>query len=170
MKPQIIHLILLASLLFGCTPKENQIVFDKEADQKILYGSATRAIFKNHLFNQWFTSEYDNYNVDSTSLDYLKLYANGITVKMVIGTWCRDTKREVPRFLKILDYLEIPMEKVDIIGVNRSKLCPEAGIKEGYVDYVPTFFIKQGGETIGSIVEKPKTSLELDFLRIVENK
>ncbi|MFO8022383.1 MAG: thioredoxin family protein [Perlabentimonas sp.] len=169
MKLHSTFLVVLAStIMLSCTPKENRIIFDKQANQEILYGYATTEVFENPLFNQWYSSEYNSYTLDSILLDSLKLYTDKVSVKMVIGTWCGDTRREAPRFIKIIDHLKIPANSIEIIGVNRSKMCPEAGIDSGYVEYVPTFIIYRQSEEIGRIVERPNHTLEKDLLNILK--
>ncbi|MCB4234942.1 hypothetical protein LDL59_07065 [Kaistella anthropi] len=48
-----------------------------------------------------------------------KLNSYGITV--VMGTWCEDSYREVPRLMKILESMNFPEQKLKIIAVNRKK-------------------------------------------------
>ncbi|MFP4555845.1 MAG: thioredoxin family protein [Bacteroidales bacterium] len=160
--------VLTFTTLLSCTPENNRIIYDKQANQEILYGYATREVFKKPLFNQWYSNEYDSYPIDSALLDSQKLKTDETSVKMIIGTWCGDTRREAPRFIKIIEYLDIPVNRVEIIGVNRKKLCPEAGIDSGYVKYVPTFIIYRQSEEIGRIIERPNQTLEKDLLEILK--
>ena len=36
-----------------------------------------------------------------------------------MGTWCDDSKRVVPRFIKILESVNFPMENLKIVAVNK---------------------------------------------------
>lgn len=140
------------------------------ANQNILYGRGTVDVFQSEQFSQWYTTEYEQYNVQTEVLASAKPDLKGITIKFVLATWCKDSKREVPRFIKILNTLEFPLEKMEIIGVDRKKVCPEAGVEAGFVDYVPTFFVYRNGIEIGRIVEHPTESLESDLLKILQSK
>jgi thiol-disulfide isomerase/thioredoxin len=38
-----------------------------------------------------------------------------------MGTWCGDSKREVPRFIKILKSVDFPMENLKIVALDKRK-------------------------------------------------
>jgi thiol-disulfide isomerase/thioredoxin len=166
MKIRILILIITTLSMVSCRSKSNQIVFDEAANQEILYGLATTKVFENEIFSRWYLPRYNEYSIDTDCIDSLKLQINEIHVKIILGTWCGDSRREVPRFIKILNEVNFPFKNVSIIGVNRAKICPEAGVDKGYVDYVPTFIFLRNGMEIGRIIEKPIISLEKDFLII----
>jgi thiol-disulfide isomerase/thioredoxin len=165
------QLILASLLIFGayCTnPQQvNQIRFDEMAKQNILYGYATVEAFENELFSKWYSNEYVNYQVNGEIAEQIAPYTQGVTIKVVLGTWCGDSKREVPRFIKVLRHIDYNMENITIIGVDRHKVCPEANVNKGFVDYVPTFIIYRNNEEIGRIIERPIETLEKDILSIV---
>lgn len=158
-------LIICSLNLFS--QQKNQLIFDQMANQTILYGQGTPDIFSNEPFSLWYAEEYTQYKVTEGSIQAIKPLLTGVTFRVVIGTWCKDSKREVPRFMKIINMLEFPLDKLEIIGVDRKKLCPEAGVVQGSVNFVPTFFISRNGKEIGQIIEQPQKTLEEDLLRIL---
>ncbi len=83
-----------------------------------------------------------------------------------MGTWCSDSRREVPRFKKILDLLNYPAEKVKIFAVNRDKKIEKEDISGLRIEFVPTFIFYSDGKETGRIVETPYKSLEADMLKI----
>ena len=86
------------------------------------------------------------------------------------GTWCGDTKRELPKFFKIMALAKIPAENIELYGVDRSKESGD-GIREKYnIVSVPTFILISGGKEIGRIVEYPKNSLELDMVDLLRKQ
>ncbi len=101
-----------------------------------------------------------------------------VTVTCVLGTWCSDSRREVPRFWKLLDLMDVPDLELVMIAVGRTD-APEAvlwleenGIAPGYrerfdIELVPTFIVTENGEEIGRIVETPEISLEADLAAIL---
>ena len=86
---------------------------------------------------------------------------------VVLGTWCSDSKREVPRFFKIIDSLHIPMERVQLYAVDRTKRHPEGIPQEYDIKNVPTIIVLRRDTEVGRIVESPKTTLEMDLLEIL---
>ncbi len=84
------------------------------------------------------------------------------------GSWCSDSRREVPRFLKILDRASPSRLKVRFFGLDRTKKEPARLVKKGGIERVPTFILRAGGREVGRIVEAPQTSLEHDLAVLVE--
>ena len=71
----------------------------------------------------WYYKGYDEYNVNSKAVNTLMdISKEGISIKIVMGTWCPDSRREVPRFMKILDQWQFPLTKVTFIGVDNANL------------------------------------------------
>lgn len=160
---------MILNILCADQLNNNRIVFDEAANQQIVYGFATIEVFSNPLFNDWYFNEYEDYTPNREILDSLKSQLYCYTIQIVMGTWCGDSRREVPRFIKLLNAMDFPIEQLTIIGVNREKCCPEAGVNEGYVDYVPTFIIYRDDREVGRIIEHPINSLEEDLFSILFN-
>ena len=121
----------------------------------------------------WFTEEYDSYEVNNKALNSCfqgkKLENYYITI--VMGTWCPDSRREVPRFYKILDNLVFPPINVRLIFVDMNKKEPSGSLKNMKISYVPTFIIRdRKDQELGRIVEAPKKSLEKDLCDILFGK
>ena len=85
-----------------------------------------------------------------------------------MGTWCSDSRREVPRFYKILDEIEYPSENVSLINVNRDIEGLGDEVTGLEIHFVPTFIFYRNDEEIGRIVEIPYESLEKDMLELVK--
>jgi thiol-disulfide isomerase/thioredoxin len=147
----------------------NKIVFDEDAQQEILYGVCTIDGFMIDQFEPWYSLEFDEYIPNEQDVENISGLLECVSIRIVFGSWCSDSQREVPRFLKIVSSIAIPFERLEIIGVNRKKMAVEAGIIEGYVDFVPTFIIFLNGKEIGRIIETPNQTLERDFLEILSS-
>lgn len=167
MKKCLIICLVLLNTICACGQKNQSNVFDETAKQDIMYGLATLDIFSHQLFAEWYNSEFDNYNPKPHILDSLKSVSQDYKIQIILGTWCKDSRREVPRFIKLLNEISYPIEQLEIIGVNRRKVCPEANINEGYVDFVPTFIVFKGQREVGRIIEQPNISFEDDLLAIL---
>ena len=106
----------------------------------------------------------------------------GVEITVLLGTWCSDSRREVPRLWKILDAIGMPPDEATLYAVGSSRFTSEmpipeellewsARIKEEYgVERVATIILYRGGEEIGRIVETPETTLEGDLLGILSRR
>ena len=88
-------------------------------------------------------------------------------IKIVLGTWCIDSRREVPRFVKILDFIEFPSDKILFINVDEEKKGLSDEVQGLEINFVPTFIVYENGKEIGRIIETPFMSLEEDLINIV---
>jgi cyclophilin family peptidyl-prolyl cis-trans isomerase/HEAT repeat protein len=111
------------------------------------------------------------YTPDMTVLEMMKSYIkDGDRMEVYMGTWCSDSQREVPKFLRILDDLhskfgvELP---VTFTAVDRSKQKPEDLLKGKSVEKVATFIYYRGDRELGRIVEKPVGVFEDDLMAIM---
>jgi len=114
----------------------------------------------------WFGSEYKRYVPKEAYLDSIKGLSN-YSILIYGGDWCSDTKFYLPQFIKILDAVHFPEERLSIYFVDRGKQCDKCGMQspEKYkITRVPTFIIldTEGNEK-GRITESPIKSLEEDL-------
>ena len=84
-----------------------------------------------------------------------------------MGTWCSDSRREVPRFFKILDKLNYDQKNVTLICVDRKKAAQTGNVDKLKIELVPTLIFYKDNAEIGRIVESPKETLEKDLMKIV---
>lgn len=142
-------------------------VFDEKSNNMMLVGESPRKAYQDEDFAIWFNSEYTNYIVNSEALEKSKKNIEGKVIRIVLGTWCPDSRREVPRFIKMLDFLNFPDDKVLFINVDRNKKGLRDEVNGLEINFVPTFIIYENGREIGRIIEKPEVSLEKDLSKIV---
>lgn len=120
----------------------------------------------------WFKPGYENYTPTEAIVTQLKkAKPENFTVKIVFGSWCGDSKREVPRMLRVLRAAGFPEENIQLLGVYDSmavyKQGPNREEKGLHIYRVPTFIVYQKDKEAGRIVEYPVESLERDLLKIV---
>jgi hypothetical protein len=170
-------LFFMAIGMIACTEAQqeepgilNQEITSHEGEP-ILVGPITRAGLEQGSYNTWFSSEYGNYSLDSIRLDSIGDRFAEVSVAIYLGTWCSDTQREVPRFFKLLDYLNYDAAKVTLIGLDnhpdRDLQSPGGEEKGKDINYVPTFIFSKDGHELGRIIETPNETLEIDLLRIL---
>lgn len=168
MKTNVLLFIMLVAFVSSRAQEINKIVFDEMADENILFGYFDRNGLIGEDFNFWFDEEYQSYSVDIKTLEKIKPEVlSTIEIKVVMGTWCEDSQREVPRFYKILDKLDFNTENLIMIGVNRLKLADETEVNELNIELVPTIIFYVDGEEIGRIIESPEESLEKDMFKLL---
>lgn len=163
------HHICLLSVMMLVLLIQNLPTYAQTMDT-ILTGLGEREQLEvNEPHSKWFTEEYDSYKTDSKTLNscFQGKKLDGYFITIVLGTWCPDSRREVPRFYKILDNLVFPPVNVKLIFVDKDKKDPSGTIKNMEITHVPTFIIRdKKGVEIGRIVEEPKKSLEKDLCQI----
>ncbi|SFH94762.1 TlpA family protein disulfide reductase [Halpernia frigidisoli] len=168
--------LILGSLLFlilhSCESKK--VIVNREVDSKndgkMLLGTQTLNQFQKEPYDTWYKEEHDGYAFDNDAIAELKkAKISSYNITVFLGTWCPDSHREFPRFIKILENLNYPTQKLTIIAVNRKKEAPNGEEGKFNIQKVPTFIISKYGKEIGRIVESPKSGwLERDLLEILK--
>lgn len=160
---------LIALFLYSSSLLCQDYKIIKYGDQNkfMLVGITDREAYQDSIFAGWFNSEYTNYKVNTQILNEQKHLLNGKLIKIVLGTWCSDSRREVPRFIKILDFLEFPSDKVMFLNVDREMNGLSNEADKLNIEFVPTFIVYESGEELGRIVETPIETLERDLLSII---
>lgn len=92
----------------------------------------------------------------------------GAEVTVVLGTWCSDSGREVPRFWRALDQVGglVPFE-IEYLAVDREKEEPAELLDGLDLEYVPTFVVRRDGREVGRIVESAPGGIEVDLLALL---
>jgi hypothetical protein len=147
----------------------NKQIIDEHGFPELM-GQCTRAALLQAPFNSWFVKNYDDYSVDSLTADRLRTSLAGLRFRIFMGTWCGDSRREVPRIFKILDYCGIDPSSVQLIMVSASdstyKQSPGHEEKGMDIFRVPDLIVLDQGREIGRIVESPVISLEKDLAAV----
>jgi thiol-disulfide isomerase/thioredoxin len=133
-----------------------------------LIGYFSQGQLRSEPHSVWFYNGYDDYQVNQDALNRLQgIDKEGVRIKIVMGTWCPDSRREVPRFMRVLDMWNLPSGMVTFLGVDNGKLCPVAEYGQLEINRVPTFIIYKNNIEAGRIIENPVTSLEQDMVNIL---
>jgi len=95
----------------------------------------------------------------------------GAEVVVFLGTWCGDSRRELPRLWKAMDSGSGAVNfQLRYIGVDRAKKEPADLVKEYDVRYLPTFIVRRDGHEVGRIVETSPNGIEKDLLALLTGK
>ncbi len=114
-----------------------------------------------------FEANYQSYQPSAESISSFKASLPAtLEVRVLFGTWCHDSEREVPRLLKLLNLAGITDESVELYALDLKKKDPKGMASAMDLSYTPTFIFYVGGREIGRIVEKPEESLISDIARL----
>jgi thiol-disulfide isomerase/thioredoxin len=122
----------------------------------------------NYPYSAWYLKGYDEYQTKTDAINkLLEIDKEKISIKIVMGTWCPDSRREVPRFMRVLNAWQFPTDKLTFIGVDDNKQSPVGDYFKLDIHRVPTFIIYKNNLEAGRIIENPVTSLEQDLVNIL---
>jgi thiol-disulfide isomerase/thioredoxin len=165
--------ITLFSLLTTAHSQFNKEV-TLEDGRKFLIGKMTLEGFKSEPYNVWFKQGYTSYQVDQTFVNLFKKNLSNYHLKLFLGTWCSDSKRQVPRIIKILEAAKFSMEQLEIVALDgrkefykKSPTGEEQGLN---IIKVPTLIFLKNDKEVNRIVERPIESLEEDINAILNHK
>lgn len=154
---------LLLPMAFGCTtvtPHHTHI--DGEA---MLLGT----IDKEELGEAYpiFKRRERAYVPQRSTMKQLQDPMKGIETILFLGTWCSDSRSEVPKFLKIHEQLSGESAPAPIYAVDRDMNDPGNNGSEFNIEFVPTIIVLRDGREAGRIVEFPELTMEEELLAIV---
>ncbi len=143
-----IALILIVSFVFA-----SRIVFIGDTNPDEIF-----------LLKSW-KKVYENYSPDVKTIETIKKYTKDVRAEVYFGTWCKDSKNNVPKLIKIFELLpEIKVKYTAIIW----RTCDKSGIyKKMDLKRVPTIIFYKNGKEIGRIIENPVKTLEKDIFDIL---
>ncbi len=112
---------------------------------------------------------YEGYEVDEELLKKIKnALDEGYRIDVYLGLWCKDSVNNVPKFIKIIDTLDMEKLRVNYFTVERSdKQDAQYFVPEFEIERVPTFIFYCDDIEIGRIIENPEKSMIEDFLDIL---
>ncbi|MBM3400292.1 MAG: thioredoxin family protein [Bacteroidetes bacterium] len=120
-------------------------------------------------FKETIKTEYPQYQPDNATLTDLKARWNdSISVKVIGGNWCSDTRLELPRLCRVLDGVGAHADSFGYFKVDKDKkpVNNDFATKQS-VTRVPTVFVFRDGKLLGQIVETPVKSWEVDLNKLL---
>ena len=110
-----------------------------------------------------FKRNYDAYKVTA------RIYGlpADLEVKILFGTWCHDSEREVPRMLKLLAASGVKEENISLIALDIRKQEPEGRARALGVKYTPTFIFFSDGNEQARLIEGPRKTLAEDLAALL---
>ena len=135
--------------------------------QPFLVGQIEINALNSSTYKSWYRPNYEQYQVDTKTIASVKEALAQHKILLFMGTWCGDSKREVPRFIKILEAVDFTMDNLKIVALDKRKdhyKKSPGGEEWGLnIQRVPTFIFIKNGKEVNRIIESPITSLETDI-------
>lgn len=160
---------LFCSIHTNAQTLNNEI--SKEGQTPYLLGKIDKKGLEGENYASWFTKNHEDYqpntSITSTIASELKSYS----ITLFMGTWCGDSKKEVPRLYKVLEASNFPMDQLTVVAVSsqpgmykQSPQHEEAGLN---IHRVPTVIFYKDGKEVNRIVEHPVKTFEEDIQNII---
>ncbi len=163
-------LIILLVVFFGnqLFAQLNSVVVDPKDNSKMLIGYCDIKGLNKGDYGTYFRSQYDVYEPSEAFVSKLGDKLDDYEITIVLGTWCSDSKRQVPRFYKLLETAGYNTKRVKVIAVNKQKEAIVVDLSKMDIERVPTFIVYKDEKEVGRIIETPKKSLESNLWKIVK--
>jgi len=113
----------------------------------------------------------DSYDFDKNIVKELnEILAHDKSYSFVLfsGSWCGDSRIEMPNIIDLINHLELNDSQFEIIGVSRDKTEPRQYIQKYGMEYVPTLIILHNSKEIGRLIESTEKTWEEDILDIIQ--
>lgn len=166
--PAFAALALSALVLSGCGSTGGRPDPDASLEPAALVGETTRPLIE-AAKPEW-VEETVLAEPDLTIADGL-LEVEAAELKIVFGTWCSDSRRELARFWRVLDSLPVePSLSIHYVAVDRAKKEPREHLAGLDLLYVPTFVVSRDGREIGRVIEESPHGIESDLLALLSGR
>ncbi len=174
MKPILFFLFFITVNVCALKAQSLNQEITEENKNPFLLGEINKEGLLSQNYAEWFLKNYAAYEVDIETINQLKTTLADVTITVFLGTWCGDSKREVPKFYKVIDEIGFPEKQIQIFALSAKeemyKQSPNKNEKGLNIHRVPTFIISKNGEELNRIIEFPVESFEKDLLKISTNQ
>ena len=153
-------------------PASSATPANEESDdqQDFLLGKITKEDLQQAPYAAWFDPMYESYKPSEETLKTIKNNINDYKIKVFMGTWCGDSKREVPKLYRLLEESGYNMDNIEMQAVRPDKTLPDDLQQKYNVHYVPTIIFFKDGEEVNRFVEYPQEEFEEDIAKIVSGE
>lgn len=163
------YTIIIAGLFFSTSFLNAQTEFQDKKGNTHLWGAFELDKLQTAPFDEWYKEQYNKFTTDLSKVNWAENLEN-YQIDIYLGTWCGDSKKWVPRFIKMWEELGLDHDQIHFIGLHRNaefrKQGPNGEEKGKGIHRVPTFIFSQDGVEQARIVESPKNDLVTDVQQI----
>ncbi|MGB7842202.1 MAG: thioredoxin family protein [Salinimicrobium sp.] len=173
----LISLLFLVSALNCGNPDENTenpdpatSISEVNEQQDILVGEITKEDLTQAPYSSWFDPMFKSYEPSEEVLEKVKNNINDYKIMVFMGTWCGDSKAEVPKLYKLLEESGYDMDNIEMQAVRHDKTLPDDLQEEYNVHHVPTIIFYKDGKEVNRFVEYPQEDFGKDIAKIVSGQ
>jgi thiol-disulfide isomerase/thioredoxin len=154
-------LLAIAAILFSCSTqraltKADFTIVPDSAD-KVLKGIITRTTLETDPAFSWLKSNMQYGRPDDAAVQAFREKKDQFSLVVFVGTWCLDTKNLLPKLYQLTDASGYPLEKVQLIAVDRQKQAANNLHQQYKVYSVPAFLVMKDGKEVGRVIEYGET-------------
>ena len=162
---KIVLYIAVISFLISCI-SSNYTLQDDEKTGKIIVGKITWQEWQRHAgWSDYSAADYSPSNIS----EFRAAIDDDISFLLFAGSWCGDSKSEVPKIFKLFKQADIE-NKIRLYGLDRQKEETSGVAKLYKIERVPTLVILKNNNEAGRIIEYPEESWGFDIMKIILGK
>lgn len=141
---------------------------EKILGKDISSADSSTSAWANTFLNE-FEKNFDGYYPHKAVMaKLLEKKPDGLSIKVVGGNWCSDTRLQLPRVCKVLHLLGVSPDNFDYFTVDKQKKALSNDFASTIkIDKVPLIIFYVNEKEIGRIIESPKKSIEEDLLKML---
>jgi hypothetical protein len=164
---------LLFSLLFALSNSliaQTMVDFDRiiEKDKSIIMKGGFGIKNLKEANYTWFKKNYEGSKFSSEQLAEMRGRFNDLELVVFLGTWCSDSHTLVPSFIKFMESIEYPTEKIQLYGVDRKKETKGIEHRLYHIELVPTIIIMRNNMEVGRITETVEKNIVATLRQLLE--
>lgn len=125
-------------------------------NERILIGTITTDSLKRDTSLHWL-HDASVYQPKQAAVDKLKQHNTKLYIQVFCGSWCEDTQRELPKFLKVAEATGL---KYSFYFLDRNKQSTAGEEKKHNILFVPTFIVFYEDKEIGRVIEIAPKGIE----------
>lgn len=171
----VLYIVTMGSSVIAQTKNNFLNIEVKNSNgEPMLLGHCDASFLLQGTYKNWYQPGYESYVPDSSIIQSLAGLLKGKRIEIFLGTWCGDSRREVPRMMKMLTKTGFDQQQIKLIFVSNEsgtyKQSPQHEEVGKNIKRVPTLIVYEGNKEIGRIIEYPVISLEKDLLSILRKE
>jgi len=171
MKTNLTALIIAFIFTFQLNAQTLNQEITKDGETPYLLGKIDKNGLEGKNYTSWFTKNHKDYQANSSITSAIASELKTYQITLFMGTWCGDSRQEVPKLYKVLETCDFPMNQLTVVAVSRQrsmyKQSPDHEEKGLNIHRVPTIIFYKNGKEVNRIVEHPINTFEEDIQNII---
>lgn len=163
---RLVFLIVMMMSLNTFAQSKYETSKDAENGSLVFKGEIGFNDLGNETSFEWFKN-YSSYKPDTAAIAFLKQNLKDHELVVVMGTWCEDSHNLIPKLYQVLKLSNYPMDKLQLVGVDRSKDALNGEKGKYNIERVPTIILLNNETELGRITESVQESVEQDIIKLI---